>query len=388
MVAILKNVLKLTFSICLAIMLTSSMMLNTTRVEAQDMPDLAITDMYWEPEQPTKNVKISVVVRNIGKADVTQGFTVRLYIDSKSRAYWNIGGSDLPFQPNDSINCYADESLAPGPRRLKAVVDESQRIRDADRSNNRMEKTLVISTSTVTTSTATITRTSVRVSTTTRHIGTTEPSAEIERIDYPEHVQCSEIFGIAVDVTFALPEPARLGVFIYDLSKDTLLASQLSDNTRYGGIAYFSLFLTSPDYDMIWKLTIKASIAKSTGSFYGFDQKEITVAVGSATMETTTATYIWTTEQRITASSSQLSTEVVETSSEISQPFVSSPAFIVVIGVVIAAIFGAVLMERRRKPKVERYNCCPECGSRNELCNNYCWNCGRPIGEGFTEDMG
>jgi hypothetical protein len=352
-------------------------------VEAQDLPDLTVTDLYWEPEYPTTTVKFTIVIANDGKADVTQSFVVKLFVDTLDfpEARWNFGPSDLPVKPGDAFNCFTGQiSLAHRNHKIIAQVDPLQQVPDADRSNNILEKTLEYSTSTATTTMATFT--SVILSTTTWSVTATELSAIIQNLDYPRQVDKGETFKILVAVDFAFPEPGRLGIEIDDLATDHILATQFSGNIRYGGMAYFTIWIIAPYQDVLWKLDVQVRVAQPGGSFYMVDHRNVSITVGSATIVTSTATTGTSTTTHVPThsltSKSTTNLATIPTTSQSNQLLLIDPKTIgiIVVAVVVVAV-GIVLMKRKSTLKpAPTTKVCKICGKVLPFDAKYCNECG------------
>jgi len=291
-------------------------------VKAQTLPDLAITDVYWEPQNPITKVTIYCVFENIGKADVTQQFTIRMYLDGnwKTDYYWfswSFSPSDLPIKPGDVWTWNTGElSITHRTHKIEWEVDSLKQVPDADHSNNRMEKTLYWSTSSITTSTTIIaTRTSVSFTTTATSITEATMFASIAYVDYPKHVNMGETFKVPVDVNYVLPQPGVLAVFVDDMATGHHIAQQWSGNTRYGGVAHFVLWITAPNQNVIWNLDIVLCLGITIGGVNSVEHQEISMAVGSATATSVTTSHVsttsaWTsTTETATASTTASSTQ-------------------------------------------------------------------------------
>ncbi len=98
-------------------------------------PDLTVTSVTWDPSGPSRDdiVVFSVVVRNLGN-NRSQLTSVNFYIDGNSRGYQDVPG----INPGAAATVtYSWVALA-GQHVIKATVDESGRVAEADETNNEL----------------------------------------------------------------------------------------------------------------------------------------------------------------------------------------------------------------------------------------------------------
>jgi len=345
-------------------------------VSANGMPDLAIIDVYWQPENPVGETKIQlfVVIKNVGDAEVTMPFAVDLTVRDIEVRWW-IGRADLPVKPGNGFICPTKEiPFAPGNYEVIAEVDKDKRVTDANRENNKMKKTLIVTSETIT---RTITETTATVSLTTITKTATTSRIIVNKIDYPEKVEPGETFKVLVVIDYEFPDLTRIRVEISEKYTNRIITFVDTENTRYIGKGTFELWLTSPKENIIWDLVIKIySKSELGGGFYYVTHRDISIMVGIVKTTTTTITtsFIWTTET--TKTESPTLPAIISGGGIGIEPWIA----IIVGGLSIIAIGLAYSLRKKKAlPKPSTVVICKYCGKELPLDAEYCSECGKKV---------
>jgi len=273
------------------LMLTSILCLKASSNE--ELPDLAIINFYWQPENPTLNTPISfyIIVENIGKGAVTNPFNVELNIrDIKFK--WHFSYSDLPINPGDKWTFYTSEpiKLASGTYPITVKVDPEKYVPDANRENNEIKKTLIVSAQTfISESTATTiikTTATLRFSTISKTATATTFIASITELNFPEKVNLKETFKVSGVINYEFPKGAKISVKVVELDSGKILAYTESDFVSAIGKCYFEFWLTAPNNNTIWNLRVLTSYSSLGTTFYPIDSKDFSIVVGQALTKT------------------------------------------------------------------------------------------------------
>ena len=313
------------------LMLTSILCLKASSNE--ELPDLAIINFYWQPENPTLNTPISfyIIVENIGKGAVTNPFNVELNIrDMKVR--WHFSYSELPINPGDQWTFPTEPiKLASGTYPITVKVDPEKYVPDANRENNEIKKTLIVSAQTfISESTATTiikTTATLRFSTILKTATATTFIASITELNFPEKVDLKETFKVSGVINYEFPKGAKIRVEVVELNSGKVLASMDSDFVSAIGKCYFEFWLTAPNNNTIWNLRVIIYYSTPGKAFYYIDSKDFSIVVGQALTKTisistyTSFTSVLTTESplittftpALTTTFSSITTGLIET---------------------------------------------------------------------------
>jgi hypothetical protein len=119
------------------------------------LPDLIVTEVHWSPEEPKPGDKVifSATVKNIGVATTPEGTVLGVlfnvvedgsYVWSDNDTHALAPGESVTVTATGGINNISVWTAKQGKHTLRAVVDDSGRLDESDRSNNSLNTTFEV----------------------------------------------------------------------------------------------------------------------------------------------------------------------------------------------------------------------------------------------------